>query len=294
MHNAVVAVGFWGRGLAISRAFARVRKSRGILLTDVPAHVHTMADQEVEYRGNMFLAFFVVALLGVTEQEGLATAAIGALDACVSIEPADAAKLLRLLTPVAKATTAKATIKGLAECMESLGGVGYLENEEMEFNVARLFRDANVLSIWEGTTNIMADDLVRVLKGRDGSAVLGATERWIVARLERWQERRRSVGEMTTFGSSVSKEWTHFRELVSEKEVEELKFEGRDLMERLAWIVITILLVEDWLRDGDLVALEVASRWMLKKTIGKAMDWKKEFAMDREIVFGAPHGEAKL
>ena len=52
--------------------------------------------------------------------------------------------LLRLLTPVLKARTAKSSIHGLQECMESLGGIGYLENEEtQEVNIARLFRDAN-------------------------------------------------------------------------------------------------------------------------------------------------------
>ena len=55
--------------------------------------------------------------------------------------------LLRVLTPVMKALTAKAAIAGLAECMESMGGPGYLENEDMTFSIARLFRDANVLSI---------------------------------------------------------------------------------------------------------------------------------------------------
>lgn len=63
--------------------------------------------------------------------------------------------LLRLLTPAVKGITAKKAIAGLAECMESLGGVGYLENEDMQFNIARLYRDANVLSIWEGTTDMM-------------------------------------------------------------------------------------------------------------------------------------------
>ena len=52
--------------------------------------------------------------------------------------------LLRVLTPVVKGLTAKSCIAGLQECMEALGGVGYLENEEgQEFNIARIYRDAN-------------------------------------------------------------------------------------------------------------------------------------------------------
>jgi alkylation response protein AidB-like acyl-CoA dehydrogenase len=62
-------------------------------------------------------------------------------------DPSKAEHLLRLLTPVAKGVTAKKAIAGLAECMESLGGVGYLENEDMQFNITRLYRDTNALSI---------------------------------------------------------------------------------------------------------------------------------------------------
>lgn len=42
--------------------------------------------------------------------------------------------------------------------MECLGGVGYLENEDIQFNITRLYRDVNILLIWKGTTDIMADD----------------------------------------------------------------------------------------------------------------------------------------
>ena len=49
------------------------------------------------------------------------------------LDPSKAENPLRLLTPVAKGVAAKKAIAGLAECMESLGGVGYLENEDMRF-----------------------------------------------------------------------------------------------------------------------------------------------------------------
>ena len=58
--------------------------------------------------------------------------------------------LLRLLTPALKGHCSKTAIAGLQECMECMGGVGYLENDDMQFNIARLYRDANVLPIWEG------------------------------------------------------------------------------------------------------------------------------------------------
>ena len=68
VHNAVTACGLWGRGLAISRAFARVRRVKAKSLMDLPAHVRTMASMHVDYRAYIHLTFFVVALLGVSEQ----------------------------------------------------------------------------------------------------------------------------------------------------------------------------------------------------------------------------------
>lgn len=58
-------------------------------------------------------------------------------------------------------------------------GVGYLENDEPEFNIAQLYRDANVLPIWEGTTDTMADDVYRVIRGKTVKAVINAMDRWI-------------------------------------------------------------------------------------------------------------------
>src|SRR4051812_17867053 len=85
----------------------------------------------------------------------------------------------RILTPPLKALTGKAAISGLQECMESLGGIGYLENEESQhINIARLYRDVNVLSIWEGTTNVLGSDFVRSLKGRNGLKTIDALQRW--------------------------------------------------------------------------------------------------------------------
>ena len=168
VHNAVTACGLWGRGLAISRAFARVRFVQGKKLMNMPAHVKSMAVAHVEYRACMMLAFFVVALLGVSENCG------GSQKHRCSIElvPSEiqaAGLLLIILTPVVKALTAKSAIAGLAGCMESLGGVGYLDSlspSDIETNIARLYRDVNVLSIWEGTTDVMADDTIRVLEGQ--------------------------------------------------------------------------------------------------------------------------------
>ena len=50
--------------------------------------------------------------------------------------------------------------------MECLGGNGYVE----EAPLARLYREAPVNAIWEGSGNVMALDVVRVLQ-REPAAV---------------------------------------------------------------------------------------------------------------------------
>src|SRR5205809_647327 len=74
---------------------------------------------------------------------------------------ADDEILLRLLTPIAKLFTAKQCMAVLSEGLESFGGVGYLEDSKLP----RLFRDAQVLPIWEGTTNVLSHDVLRVIQG---------------------------------------------------------------------------------------------------------------------------------
>lgn len=260
VHNAVSAVGFWGRGLAVSRAFARVRKTSGKLLIDTPAHVRTLAHQHVEYRAMMHLTFFAVALLGVTERPSTTRTSTAPRDTAAAFSSLpdnfNFDRLLRLITPLAKATTARSSIAGLAECMESLGGVGYLENETPELNIARLYRDTNVLSIWEGTTNVMADDTVRVLKGRDGHNVLNTLNEWIGIST--------TTAEPAVRQTLLQASQALTNHITSES-AENLKLNGRGLLSRLGWLVCGTLLAADAAMDGNDVAGEVLRRWMERR-----------------------------
>lgn len=284
VHNAVTAVGLWGRGLAISRAFARVREASGKLLAEVPAHVRTMATQHVNYRANMHLTFFIVALLGLSEQP--TTSPTSGYSVLLMLSSRGAAELLlRVLTPVAKALTAKAAIAGLAECMESLGGVGYLENEDMMFNVARLFRDANVLSIWEGTTDIMADDMVKVLKRKSGRRVMAILSEWVEMTVGSLAGSKSMMQEET---GKITGAWKIWVRDIEYSTAEELNVRGREVMTRLGWIICAILLVTDAYKDDDAASMEVARRWV--RSIGPEQGaegcWEDAVRWDRTIVFG--------
>jgi alkylation response protein AidB-like acyl-CoA dehydrogenase len=295
MQNIVSAVGLWGRGLAISRAFARVRSAGGKLLCDTPAHVRGLAQEHVRYTAHMHLSYFTSALLG--RSEGF-TSDIDTSAAAVSIIPTDVAHinvLCRLLTPVAKAQTALAAISGLRACMESLGGVGYLENDDdPELNIARLYRDANVLAIWEGTTDIMADDFVRAVKGKKENSIqlLASFEAWLKACFE-VGNKAGFANECRILGALAER---LLRDLRS-KDREELTWKGRDYLRDMDSLVCGCLLVCDAARDGDAVAREVAVRWVRgvsDDASRSSQSWREEAVWDRRVVFGEELASSKL
>ena len=152
LHNCVGSASGIRRLLAIARDYAHRREVFGSKLADNPLHLRTLAGLEVQQRVNLSLTLEAAALLGKVE-DGVAT------------EEED--MLLRLLTPVAKAYTAKTCVAGVSELLESFGGQGYQEDT----GLPRGLRDAQVLPIWEGTTNVLSMDVLRVLAKTRGKAI---------------------------------------------------------------------------------------------------------------------------
>ena len=68
--------------------------------------------------------------------------------------------LLRLAVPAAKYWVTKRCTSLVAEALECLGGNGYVE----ESGMPRLLREAPVNSIWEGSGNVQALDVLRALR----------------------------------------------------------------------------------------------------------------------------------
>ena len=72
----------------------------------------------------------------------------------------DARRRVRLLTPLIKFRACRDARKVTGDAMEVRGGVGYTE----EWSDPRLVRDAHLGSIWEGTSNIVALDVLRAIR----------------------------------------------------------------------------------------------------------------------------------
>jgi alkylation response protein AidB-like acyl-CoA dehydrogenase len=155
--NAICAVSGMRRALALAGDYARRRKVFGALLVDKPLHVDTLAGIEAEYAGAFCLAFKGVSLLGALEHGGT---------------DADE-RLARALVPIAKLTTGKQAVAVASEAIEACGGAGYIEDT----GLPRILADAQVLPIWEGTTNVLSLDTLRALgKGGALEAVVAEIE----------------------------------------------------------------------------------------------------------------------
>ncbi|QDZ27273.1 isovaleryl-CoA dehydrogenase [Noviherbaspirillum sp. UKPF54] len=66
----------------------------------------------------------------------------------------------RIVTPAAKFWICKRALEFTGECMEVWGGNGYVETGPM----ARMYREAPVNSIWEGSGNVMCLDVLRAVE----------------------------------------------------------------------------------------------------------------------------------
>jgi acyl-CoA dehydrogenase len=142
--NAVSSACGMRRAIALARDYARRRVAFGGRLSDKPLHLDTLAGMQAEYEGALLLSFLAVELLGKIEAR--------------EADEHDHA-LFRIVTPLAKLTTGKQAVAVASEALECFGGAGYVEDTGLPV----LLRDAQVLPIWEGTTNVLALDVLRAL-----------------------------------------------------------------------------------------------------------------------------------
>ena len=129
--------------------------------------------------------------------------------------------LRRIALPAAKYLTTKRSIAVTAEALECLGGNGYAEESGMPL----LYREAPVNSVWEGSGNVNALDLLRALSREPG--VLDAL----------LSELGRAAGADTRYDAAVADLLTEFADL------SDLEFRARRLAERIAVLLQAGLLL---------------------------------------------------
>lgn len=123
---------------------ARERMAFGKALIDQPLMQNVLADLQLELEGSLALTMRMAEALD--ESAGGRDAERETL-------------LLRLGLPVGKYWICKRTPNHAYEAMECLGGNGVTE----DFILARLYRDAPINAIWEGSGNIQCLDMLRAV-----------------------------------------------------------------------------------------------------------------------------------
>jgi putative acyl-CoA dehydrogenase len=133
-------------GLAEAVHHSRYRKVFGKELVDQPLMQRVLADMALDVAAATALSFRLARAFDEAA-ENRAEAAFA-----------------RAMTPVVKYWVCKIAPALLYEAMECLGGNGYIE----EAPLARYYREAPVNAIWEGSGNVMALDVLRVLQRGPG------------------------------------------------------------------------------------------------------------------------------
>lgn len=140
LSNAVRAAGLMRRAFGESKFICRNREAFGSTLSKLPLQRRQLAK-----------------IMTTTEQALSISLHTADVFARAEAGDAEAASVLRILTPLLKFRATRDARKVTADAMEIRGGVGYIE----EYSDARVFRDSQLGSIWEGTSNIVALDVIR-------------------------------------------------------------------------------------------------------------------------------------
>ena len=154
LSNAMRAVALMRRSVLESVDHARQREAFGKRLFDQPLMRVTLLPLMLDAEAGLGLV----------------------LEAAERLDAADAGDeratvLARMLTPLAKHALCKRARQVTGEAMEVRGGNGYIE----DWVNPRLLRDAHLGSIWEGSSNVIALDVLRCMRRERGHRLLVET-----------------------------------------------------------------------------------------------------------------------
>ncbi len=152
---------------------ASYRQVFGATLIDQPAMTAVLADLALESEAATMLAIRLA----------------GAADRAAGGDRAESL-FLRLLLPAAKHWICKRAPAVIGEALECLGGNGFIEESVMP----RLYRDAPLNSIWEGSGNVTALDLLRALRRSPDSLEVVRAELAVAAGCDKRIDR--AIGEL--------------------------------------------------------------------------------------------------
>ena len=143
LSNGVRAAGLMRRSVHEAMHVARYRSAFGRSLIDMPLMRRQLVKMLVPTEQALSFALFTAGELAASDAGDSTAAAV-----------------TRILTPLIKFRACRDARKTAGDSMEVRGGCGYVE----EWINARLVRESHLGSIWEGTSNVVALDVVRAAK----------------------------------------------------------------------------------------------------------------------------------
>ena len=139
---AIGSAGLMRQALSQAMHHATNRRAFQRTLIDLPIMHNVIADLAVESEAMMWMSMRLARALDRS-----------------SVDPSEA-QLSRICTPVAKYWACKRAPQFVAEALECHGGNGYVADHLME----RLYREAPLNGIWEGTGNVICLDVLRSIQ----------------------------------------------------------------------------------------------------------------------------------
>ncbi len=159
LYNSVTSIAAFRRILTLAKDYSSKRRAFEKLIEDHPLNASLLHNADADFHACFHFTFLVAEVFGneeVFEEKNN-----------LGLNRDELNKILRLLTPVLKLYTAKRTVQWTSELLEVFGGAGYIEDSGIPVQ----YRDNQVFSIWEGTTNVLSLDLLRAV-GKDQSMPL--------------------------------------------------------------------------------------------------------------------------
>lgn len=245
VHNAMAGAGAQRRAFTEALRYAEDRRAFGAELSSFPMIRGLLLDMQMELEASVALAF----------------EAARAFDAAV-LDPA-ARAWLRTVTACAKYRTAEGAIRSASRAIEILGGNGYTE----EFATARLLRDAQVLTVWEGPPNIQALELLRMVKMEQGA--FEAFAQWVEDALASMPD------TLDKPASAISVALGDCRQAIAyiRDHSDEASRHGRQLLDLMSDALSATLLLEEaatYIASGDARKTLVANRFIARRLMPPA------------------------
>ena len=235
VSNAVASLGIMRRAYLEARNYAMEREAFGKKLTEYPMIQATLSKMVAKQEVEMNAMFRVIELMDK----------LMGLDTKHTATEKEKA-LFRLYVAVMKKETAEQAVHFAHEAIEMHGGNGYIE----DFVTPRLLRDAQVLTVWEGTANILGLEVLRLISKYEIEKVFA----------EEMRERLESVRGSVKLGHELV-HWIDILEDGIERlldhvtEIKKLSYDlqtyySKDIAKWVAEIFESVVAVEEAVKDN--------------------------------------------